>query len=123
MRRWADIRCVGLSAPVGLHDIRDLDRFVGAIIARHPVLGATRGDERQELEAEAYLLVVDRFEHRWDGRGTFSGYVTRYLAAALTDHLHRMRWHVRRHSDGPRVWDCQAVLSWEAELERVAVAA
>ena len=108
---------------ISVHDVADIEGFVGAIIARHPVLGATRGHERQELEAQAYLLVVDRFERKWDGRGSFSGFVARYLAPALTDHLHRMRWHIRRHSDGPRVWDCNAVLSWEAELERVPAAA
>lgn len=114
-----------LSSSVPLRDVADVDRFVCAAIAKHPRLRQLRGDERDELEAEGLLLMceLERRYTRARGWPSFSSYAGERLPGRLIDAWHRLHRgeHIRRpNRDGHRVWDHQAISSWEAESERPA---
>jgi hypothetical protein len=105
-----------LAAAVRLHDILDLDRWVAATISRHPCLSQTRGDERDELEAEGYRIVLE-LEQQWDRSvGTFSGFVTSRLTFRLVDWLHGWRGDLRQDRLGPRRYERPVVVSYEREF-------
>lgn len=102
---------MGLSAPVGLHDIRDIDAYVGGVITRSPLLAGVTRCEREELEAEGYRLALE-LGRDWNGRGTFRGYLSSLLALRLSTELHRIRGGQRTHRDG---WNHPVVVSYEQE--------
>lgn len=87
-----------------LRDIADVHGFC----AEHLRLtGLTlSADEREELHAEALCLLY-ALEDRWDGRGHFSGYASRYLPSRIISawrKLHREHSY-RSDGQGGRQWD------------------
>lgn len=92
-----------MTAIVALHDVHDVNAFA----AEHLTLtGLTLGaDEREELHAEAVALLY-HLESKWDGRGRFSGYASRYLPGRIIGSWRKLH---REHSyrtveGGGREW-------------------
>ena len=86
-----------------LRDIADVHGFC----AEHLRLSGLTlsADEREELHAEALCLLY-ALEARWDGRGRFSGYASRYLPGRIIGawrKLHREHSY-RSDGQGGREW-------------------
>jgi hypothetical protein len=99
-----------LGTSVALHDIDDIEAFVGSTISRSGIqLGA---DEHDELLAEGIAILyqlAERFEprrgsHQQDGR--FSGFAAQFLSRKLGDAWHRLNPDHRyvTGEDGKRTW-------------------
>lgn len=100
-----------LATAVSLHDIRDVEAFVGSTLGR---AGIRPDDpiEREDLIADGILIVselAERYEPHRDGyarAGSFAGYCAKFLPGRMRD-----AWHSRHpeHSyvtrdDGRREW-------------------
>lgn len=71
-----------------LGDIENVQEFVDRVVRRwwykQINTSAQKGVEYEEVLAEGMLLLYELWG-KWDGRGTFSGYATRFLPFRLTD--------------------------------------
>lgn len=100
---------VVLAEVVALHDIEDIDAFVGATLERSAIEFSE--SDREELHAEGLAILFElaaKFEpHRsgYDTPGRFSGYAAQMLPRRLGDAWHKRLGHVKvRDAEGKRRW-------------------
>ena len=97
-----------LRAGVRLHDIEDVDRYVGGVIRNRFVRCSS--SEREELELEG-LAILYELEQRWNGCDSFRGFASSRLGFRLIDARRRLN-RGSRMAGGPPL-----VLSWDALAE------
>lgn len=101
---------------VPLHDIVDARRYVGHVIARHPLLSQLL--DREETEAEGLLAIVELAARYSPEHGqSFSTYAGHLLPKRILD-AHNRAHCVKRRTDAGRVWEPRAVLSLDRESMR-----
>jgi len=113
-----------LAAPIGLHDIEDVERFVANSLHRSGL--PFRRQEQEELISEGLCILyelAEKFEPQREGyaqAGRFSGYAAQFLPRRLGDAWHKRHPEHRRIAgdDGKRRWVyTEAAFSLEEALQ------